>query len=199
MVNLIWIGMIVVGLIYSVVNGTTSKVNTAMFDASTQAVQLVIGFIAVFTFWLGMMEIAKQSGLLDKLTAFSRPILLKLFPELSPKDPALGFIMSNMTANFFGLGNAATPFGLKAMTALQANNPDPAVPTRSMITFLCLNTAALTLFPTTVISLRMTHGAPDPMDIVVPAFLATCFSCVIAITLDRLFYIFTVKRSRRRR
>ncbi|TDL34692.1 spore maturation protein [Jeotgalibacillus sp. S-D1] len=197
MVNIIWIGMIVIGVVYSFINGTTADVNTAMFDASTQAVQLIIGFIAVFTFWLGMMEIAKQSGLLDKLTALSRPLLLKLFPDLKPDDPALGFIMSNMTANFFGLGNAATPFGLKAMTALQANNPTPDTPNRSMVTFLVLNTAALTLFPTTVISLRMTHGAIDPMDIVIPAFLATCCSCIMALTLDRVFYLFTVKRNRR--
>ncbi|PPA71302.1 nucleoside recognition domain-containing protein [Jeotgalibacillus proteolyticus] len=197
MVNLIWIGMILVGIVYSVLNGTTDKVNAAMFEASTQAVQLVIGFVAVFTFWLGMMEIAKQAGLLEKLTKLFRPFLIRLFPELSPKDPALGFIMSNMTANFFGLGNAATPFGLKAMSALQANNRDKAVPTRSMITFLCLNTAALTLFPTTVISLRMTNGALDPMDIVIPTFLATCSSCAIALTLDRLFYVFTSNRNRR--
>ncbi|MEW9500261.1 nucleoside recognition domain-containing protein [Jeotgalibacillus marinus] len=197
MVNLIWIAMIVVGIVYSMWNGTVSEVNTAMFDASTQAVELVIGFVAVFTFWLGMMEIANQSGLLDKLTKLTRPLLVKIFPELSPKDPALGFIMSNITANFFGLGNAATPFGLKAMSALQANNPNPHVPTRSMVTFLCLNTAALTLFPTTVISLRMTHGAIEPMDIVIPAFLATCCSCLVALTLDRIFYFFTIKKRRR--
>jgi len=189
--------MILVGIIYSFFNGTTSDVNTAMFDASTQAVELVIGFVAVFTFWLGMMEIAKQSGLLEKLTNLFRPLLIKLFPELKPTDPALGFIMSNLTANFFGLGNAATPFGLKAMTALQKNNPTPHTPTRSMITFLCLNTAALTLFPTTVISLRMTHGALDPMDIVIPAFLATCCSCTMAILLDRVFYFFSTRQNRR--
>ncbi|KIL44246.1 spore maturation protein [Jeotgalibacillus soli] len=188
--------MILFGIVYSIFNGTIDDVNTAMFEASTQAVQLIIGFIAIFTFWLGMMEIAKRAGLLDQLTRLTRPLLRKIFPDLSPSDPALGFIMSNLTANFFGLGNAATPFGLKAMSALQEQNPNKNSPSRSMVTFLCLNTAALTLFPTTVISLRMSHGALDAMDIVIPAFLATCGSCITALLLDRLFWSFSKRRKK---
>ncbi|TFE00450.1 nucleoside recognition domain-containing protein [Jeotgalibacillus sp. R-1-5s-1] len=194
MVNLIWIFMIIIGLLFSFYNGTTSEVNQAMFEASGNAVELIIGFIAIFTFWLGMMEVAKKAGLLRVITSICSPFLSRLFPDLPKKDPSFGFIMSNVTANFFGLGNAATPFGIKAMKEMQKLNPAPDKASRSMVTFLCLNTAAITFFPATIVSLRLTEGAADPLDIVIPAFLATLVSCSTAIIYDRISWQIVSRR-----
>ncbi|WP_227395242.1 nucleoside recognition domain-containing protein [Jeotgalibacillus aurantiacus] len=194
MVNLIWIFMVIIGLLFSFYNGTTAEVNQAMFEASGNAVELVIGFIAIFTFWLGMMEVAKKAGLLSMITSICSPFLSRLFPDLPKKDPSFGFIMSNVTANFFGLGNAATPFGIKAMKEMQKLNPAPDKASRSMVTFLCLNTAAITFFPATIVSLRLTEGAADPLDIVIPAFLATLVSCTAAIIYDRISWQIVSRR-----
>lgn len=186
MVNLIWIFMLASGLIYSIFNGTIDEVNKGLFDSAGQAVELVIGFAAVFTLWLGMMEIAKRAGLLDVITRLCYPFIRKLFPDLPKNHPAAGYIMTNFSANFFGLGNAATPFGVKAMKELQTMNPTPEKASRSMVTFLCLNTAAVTFFPATIVSMRLSEGAADPMDIVIPAFLATICSCSAAMMYDRI-------------
>ncbi|TFE03126.1 nucleoside recognition domain-containing protein [Jeotgalibacillus salarius] len=186
MVNLIWIFMLLSGIIFSMFNGTIDEVNKGLFDSAGQAVELVIGFAAIFTLWLGMMEIANRAGLLSLVTKLFYPIIRKLFPDLPKNHPASGYIMTNISANFFGLGNAATPFGVKAMKELQQINTKPEQASRSMVTFLCLNTAAITFFPATIVSMRLSEGAVDPLDIVVPAFIATIFSCSAAILYDRI-------------
>ena len=113
MVNYIWVFMTVVGIVFALFNGTMEEVNKAIFDGAKEAVTLCIGLISILVFWLGMMRIAEESGLLEKLSKLFRPLVKRLFPEVPPNHPAMGYILSNMIANMFGLGNAATPLGIK--------------------------------------------------------------------------------------
>ncbi|MBM7577477.1 nucleoside recognition domain-containing protein [Jeotgalibacillus terrae] len=186
MVNLIWIFMLISGILFSFFNGTVDEVNKGLLQSAGQSVELVIGFVAVFTLWLGMMEIAKRAGLLQLVTKLGYPFIRRLFPDLPKNHPAAGYIMTNLSANFFGLGNAATPFGVKAMKELQSMNKNAELASRSMVTFLCMNTAAVTFFPATIVSMRLSEGAADPLDIVIPAFIATVLSCSAAILYDRI-------------
>lgn len=194
MVNLIWIFLTVIGLVYAMFNGTMQEVNEAVFKGSKEAVTISIGLISVLVFWLGLMKIAEEAGLLNFFSKLCRPFISKLFPDIPPNHPAMGYILSNLMANFFGLGNAATPLGIKAMEQMKALNGGKNEASRSMITFLAVNTSSITLVPTTVIAIRMTYGADQPTDIVGPTILATLISGIGAIIIDRYFHY---RRSRR--
>ncbi|AVM24454.1 MULTISPECIES: nucleoside recognition domain-containing protein [Bacillus] len=194
MVNLIWVFLTVIGLVYAMFNGTMEEVNEAVFKGSKEAVTISIGLISVLVFWLGLMKIAEEAGLLNFFSKLCRPFISKLFPEIPPNHPAMGYILSNLMANFFGLGNAATPLGIKAMEQMKALNGGKNEASRSMITFLAVNTSSITLVPTTVIAIRMTYGADQPTDIVGPTILATLISGIGAILIDRYFHY---RRSRR--
>lgn len=196
MINVIWVFMIVVGIVFAMFNGTMDKVNEAIFNGAKEAVTLCIGLVSVLVFWLGMMRIAEDSGLLKKLSSLFRPIVKKLFPEVPSNHPAMGYILSNMIANMFGLGNAATPLGIKAMEELKRLNGGINEPSRSMITFLALNTSGLTLIPTTVISIRMSYHSANPTEIVGTTLFATVCATIGAILIDRYFYY---RRSRKGR
>ncbi|MDM5320486.1 nucleoside recognition domain-containing protein [Bacillus altitudinis] len=194
MVNLIWVFLTVIGLVYAMFNGTMEEVNEAVFKGSKEAVTISIGLISVLVFWLGLMKIAEEAGLLNFFSKLCRPFISKLFPDIPPNHPAMGYILSNLMANFFGLGNAATPLGIKAMEQMKALNGGRNEASRSMITFLAVNTSSITLVPTTVIAIRMTYGADQPTDIVGPTILATLISGIGAILIDRYFHY---RRSRR--
>ncbi|GLF91358.1 spore maturation protein A [Bacillus safensis] len=194
MVNLIWVFLTVIGLVYAMFNGTMQEVNEAVFKGSKEAVTISIGLISVLVFWLGLMKIAEEAGLLNFFSKLCRPFISKLFPDIPPNHPAMGYILSNLMANFFGLGNAATPLGIKAMEQMKALNGGRNEASRSMITFLAVNTSSITLVPTTVIAIRMTYGADQPTDIVGPTILATLISGIGAIIIDRYFHY---RRSRR--
>ncbi|NMD70269.1 spore maturation protein [Bacillus sp. DNRA2] len=193
MVNYIWVGMTIIGIVFAMVNGTISEVNEAVFNGAKEAVTLCIGLISILVFWLGMMRIAEDSGLLSKLTGLFRPLIVRLFPEVPPNHPAMGYILSNMIANMFGLGNAATPLGIKAMEQLKKLNGNKDNASRSMITFLAMNTASITIIPTTVIAIRMNYHSDSPTEIVGPTLVVTILSAIAAIIIDRYFH------SRRRR
>ncbi|MDJ1476685.1 spore maturation protein SpmA [Bacillus sp. LS15-K4] len=188
MVNLVWVAMAVIGIVYAMINGTMEAINKAVFDGAKDAVTICIGLISVLVFWLGLMKIAEEAGLLKKLVSLFMPIVKRLFPEIPKDHPSMGFILSNMMANFFGLGNAATPLGIKAMEQLKELNGGKDSASRSMVTFLALNTSAITLIPTTVISIRMTYESANPTEIVGVTFIAQVFSMIGAIWIDRYFY-----------
>lgn len=188
MVNYIWVVMTLIGLGFAMVNGTMAEVNEAIFTGAKEAVALCIGLVSILVFWLGMMRIAEDSGMLSKLSSLFRPLISKLFPEVPSNHPAMGYILSNMIANMFGLGNAATPLGIKAMEELKELNGGKKETSRSMITFLAINTASITLIPTTVIAIRMNYNSANPTDIVGPTLVATAVSAVAAIFIDRYFY-----------
>jgi spore maturation protein A len=188
MVNYIWVGLTIIGLIFAAVNGTMNEVNEAIFKGAKEAVTLCIGLISVLVFWLGLMKIAEDSGLLKKLTKLFIPLVKRIFPEVPANHPALGYILSNMIANMFGLGNAATPLGIKAMEQLKVLNGGKTEASRSMVTFLAINTASVTLVPTTVIAIRMNYGSVSPTEIVGPTLITTVLSAIAAILIDRYFY-----------
>jgi spore maturation protein A len=194
MVNYIWVFMTVVGFIFALINGTMAEVNKAIFDGAKEAVTLCIGLISVLVFWLGMMRIAEESGLLERLSRLFRPLVKLIFPEVPVNHPAMGYILSNMISNMFGLGNAATPLGIKAMEELKKLNKGRDSASRSMVTFLAINTASITIIPTTVIAIRMNYHSASPTEIVVPTIIATIISALGAILIDRYFYY---RRSRK--
>lgn len=194
MVNIIWVCLTVIGIVFAMVNGTMSEVNEAIFNGAKEAVTLCIGLISILVFWLGMMRIAEDAGLLKKLSKLFRPIVTRLFPEIPHNHPAMGYILSNMMANMFGLGNAATPLGIKAMEEMKKINGGKNEASRSMITFLAINTSSITLIPTTVIAIRMNYNSASPTDIVGPTLIATICSSIGAILIDRFYYY---RRSRK--
>ncbi|WP_096188576.1 nucleoside recognition domain-containing protein [Evansella halocellulosilytica] len=195
MVNLIWISLFLIGFIFAAINGTMDKVNEGIFQGAKEAVMICIGLISVLTFWLGLMRIAEKAGLLKALSRLMQPIVRKLFPDIPRDHPAMGYILSNISANLFGLGNAATPMGIKAMEELKKLNGGKSEASRSMITLLAINTASITLIPTTVISIRMQYGSVSPTEIVGTTIIATTCSTIGAILIDRYFYY---RRTRKR-
>ncbi|WP_449536802.1 nucleoside recognition domain-containing protein [Ferdinandcohnia sp. Marseille-Q9671] len=194
MVNIIWVAMTIIGIVFAIVNGTISEVNEAIFKGASEAVTICIGLISVLVFWLGLMRIAQEAGLLEKLSRLFRPLVSRLFPEVPVNHPAMGYMLSNMIANMFGLGNAATPMGIKAMEQLRELNGGGTSASRSMITFLAINTSSLTLIPTTVIAIRMTYESANPTEIVGTTLIATICSTMGAILIDRYFYYRRVKK-----
>lgn len=188
MINLIWVFLFMVGFVFAGINGTMEEVNQAIFEGGKEAVAVSIGFISVLVFWLGMMKIGEKAGLLLKLSRLLRPLATRLFPEVPANHPAMGYILSNMVSNFFGLGNAATPMGIKAMEEMKKLNGGKSSASRSMVTFLAINTSSLTIIPTTVIAIRMQYDSASPTEIVGTTIVATFFSTLAAILIDRYFH-----------
>ncbi|MFC5531700.1 nucleoside recognition domain-containing protein [Cohnella yongneupensis] len=187
MVNWIWMGMIVVSVLFGAINGKMEQVAEAAFGGAQTGVTVCLGLISILVFWMGLMRVAEDAGLVRKLARLLAPIVRKLFPDVPPDHPAMGYILSNMSANLLGLGNAATPMGIKAMQELQTLNPTPTIATPAMCTLLALNTASITLVPTTIIAIRMNFGSLHPADIVAPTLLATMISTGAAIVVDRWY------------
>lgn len=188
MVNKIWGFFLVVGILFSLCTGKIDVINKEILTSCKTAFELVLEIFPVIALWLGIMKIASESGLLKRFSKLLEPLLHFIFPEIPRGHESLGYISSNIIANLFGLGNAATPFGLKAMHSLQELNPKKEVASRSMITFLVLNTTGLTIVPTTIISMRMLYGSANPTAIIFPCFLATLISTIVGLILDRILY-----------
>lgn len=153
----------------------------AIFDMSKVTVEIAIGLIGILSFWLGMMKIAEQAGIVDKLAHFLSPLFEKLMPEVPKGHPAIGSMTMNLSANFLGLDNAATPLGLKAMQDLQTLNPKKDTATNAQILFLVLNTSSVTLFPIAVFVYRAQQGAANPTDVFIPILLATFASTLVGL------------------
>lgn len=186
MMNYIWMGMLAVGFLLGMLNGRTEEVVKAAVDSAGHAVQLGIGLLGVLCLWSGLMGIAEKSGLTDVLARLVRPFLGLLFPDMARNGPAMGAILMNLSANFLGLGNAATPLGLKAMAELQKTNKRKERATDSMCMFLVLNTSAFQLIPATVIALRTEAHSADPPEIIVTVWIASICATIAGITAARL-------------
>ncbi|KRF12157.1 nucleoside recognition domain-containing protein [Paenibacillus sp. Soil787] len=187
MVNWIWLFFIVVGFGVAAMNGNIETVTQAAFDGAKSGVTVCFGLISVLVFWMGMMRIAEDAGLLSKLARLLQPAVRFLFPSVPKNHPAIGYIMSNMSANILGLGNAATPMGIKAMQELQKLNPDKDTASTAMCTLLALNTSSITLIPTTLIAIRMNYNSLNPAEIVGTTLIATIISTAAAIFVDRWY------------
>lgn len=186
-INYIFGIFFIIGILYSFF--TNNNISNEMLSASTKSIELIFSMIPIMCLWLGIMSIARKSGLLDKLAKFITPILKILFPEIPKNSPCFSYISINIIMNMLGVGNAATPFGLKAMSAMQEINENKDVASRSMITFIVINTAAVTIIPTTIISLRVLNKSVNPMEIVPYIIITSTLSCIIGLILDRLYYV----------
>lgn len=189
MVNYIWAFFIIAGIVYAFLTGKTDVINSEIISSASTSINMILTILPIMCLWLGLMNIAKESGLLKIMSTKISPIVKKLFPEIPKNHEALSLISSNIIMNMLGLGNAATPFGLKAMKTMQELNKNKDVASRSMITFLVINTASVTVIPTTVISFRVINGATNPTDILLSSIITTIFSCLIGLILDRLLYL----------
>lgn len=184
MVSVIWAVLIFLGVFYYLFTGNIEALNNEVLTNSKKALELMLELMPVIVLWTGLMKIAEDSGLLFKFAKFLSPFLRKLFPEVKKDSLALGYIASNIAANMLGLGSAATPFGLKAMDELQKENPNKKEASTPMITFLVLNTAGVTIIPTTILAMRVMYNSANPEEIILPAILATAISSISGLTLD---------------
>ena len=178
MLNYIWFGMMFIAVIVGILTGNIDAVTQAAIDMAKTAVEIAIGLIGIMALWLGTMKIAEESGLIRIIARAIRPITIRLFPDVPEDHPAIGSIILNMAANLLGLGNAATPLGLKAMEELQDLNPEKETATNAMCTFLAINTSSVQLIlPATVVALM---GAAANQ-IFITTILATGLSTAAAI------------------
>ena len=178
MLNYIWFGMMFIAVIVGILTGNIDAVTQAAIDMAKTAVEIAIGLIGIMALWLGTMKIAEESGLIRIIARAIRPITIRLFPDVPEDHPAIGSIILNMAANLLGLGNAATPLGLKAMEELQDLNPEKETATNAMCTFLAINTSSVQLIlPATVVALM---GAAANQ-IFITTILATGLSTIAAI------------------
>lgn len=187
MINYIFGFFFIAGILYSFL--TNTNISKEMLSASSTSISLIFSIIPVICLWLGIMNIAKKSGLLDKLAKFLTPVLKIIFPEIPKNSPCFSYIGTNIIMNMLGLGNAATPFGLKAIKEMQTFNKQKDTASRSMITFLVLNTASVTIMPTTIISLRILYGSTSPESIIPYIIITSTISCLIGLIIDRLIYV----------
>jgi len=191
MLNWIWMGMIVVGVVVAALMGQLSGddgIVEGMFKAvETAVIGIAIPLGAIMMLWLGIMRLAEKSGMVAALARFVRPVMKRLFPEVPADHPAMGAMVMNLAANMLGLGNAATPLGLKAMQHLDELNPHKGTATNSMCTFLAINTSSVTLIPATAIGLLAAQGIPNPTAIVSTTILATLCSTTVAILAVKFF------------
>ncbi|HBA37200.1 MAG TPA: spore maturation protein [Firmicutes bacterium] len=185
MVSLIWGALILIGVVFSFFSGNLSLVNEEVLASSAQSLDMFLNMFPVIVLWMGLMQIASDSGLLEKIAHKFSFLLAKLFPSIPEGHESLGLIASNIIVNMVGLGSAATPFGLKAMEKLQELNKEKDTASEAMITFLVLNTSGVTLIPTGIISLRALYGSVNPSEIISTALIATICASVAGLLLDR--------------
>lgn len=182
MLNYLWLGLILSGVILGVFTGKTEAVTLATFDAakaSLMSIALPLG--AVMALWLGIMRLAEKSGAVERLSGYLRPLLTRLFPDVPADHPAMGAMVMNIAANMLGLGNAATPLGLRAMQCLESLNPRPGTATNAMCTFLAINTSSVQLIPATAVGILAAAGATHPTSIIGTALVATSCSFLTGI------------------
>ncbi|MGC1481404.1 MAG: nucleoside recognition domain-containing protein [Chthoniobacterales bacterium] len=182
MLNYIWLGLVLAGVLLGALTGRLGEVATGAIDMTKLAVMdIALPLAGVMALWLGLMRLAERSGLVLILARVLRPAMRRLFPDVPSEDPAIGAIVMNMAANMLGLANAATPLGLRAMQHLERLNPHPGTATNAMCTFLALNTSSVQLIPATVVAILAAAGSTNPTAVIGPAFVATLCSTIAAV------------------
>ncbi len=185
-INIIWLGLIAVSVVTAAYTGRMDEVTKASFESAKSGVTLAIGLIGPMAFWLGLMKVAEAGGLMRMIARALRPVMTRLFPEVPAEHPAMSAMIMNMSANTLGLGNAATPLGIKAMQELDKLALEKGTATNAMCLFLAINTSSVTLLPLGVITVRAAAGATSPAEILIPAIVATLCSTIVAITMAKL-------------
>ncbi len=186
MLNVIWPIFIIISFIYAFLVGRVDDVNQSIFDSAASAVELSITFLGTMCLWNGVMKIVQETSLIEKLTKLLRPIMKFLFPNLKDKDTANKEISMNLIANILGLGNAATPLGLKAMKTMQKENEKKDTLSNSMAMFIVLNTASLQLVPTTVIAIRSSLESENPSSIILPIWIVSIITVVTGVCITKI-------------
>ena len=184
--NYIWVFMIVISYIFSFFTGNTDTVTKSVFDGCESAVTLVISLLGMMCLWTGLLEIAKDSGLTNKIHKFLYPVIRLIFPNVCRNPEIAGAISMSITANLLGLSNAATPLGISAMEKLEAQNSLYDVASDDMCTFVVINTASITLIPTTLLTLRASFNSSAPFEIMVPVWIASFLSVLSGIICAKL-------------
>ncbi len=186
MVTLLWSLFIIIGIVVCFINGRMDILNVKIIESTKSSFDIILNLFPVLSLWLGLVNIAEKSGLIKKLSNLFKPIMRILFKEIDSNDESLSLIASNFITNLFGLSSASTPLGLKAMERLQKINPKKDTASKSMITFLVLNTTGLTLIPTTLISIRTLYKSINPTKIIVPCFLATLIATISGLIINKI-------------
>lgn len=185
MLNYIWSGMIIISIVVSFANGSTAKVCTAICDGAGEGVTLALGISGIMAFWTGIMKIANSSGLVNIISKLFRPLICILFPEAKKDSEAGGAIAMNMTANFFGMGNAATPLGIDAMKRLSRHSLK-GMASDSMCMLAVVNSASIQLIPSTLIAIRGAMGSASPGEITVPIWIVSVLTFVFGTSLCKI-------------
>lgn len=200
--NYLWGFMIIIGIVYAAFHGTLPQVTEAAISSAKEAIALCITMMGIMSFWVGMMRIAENAGIIEGATKILMPVLHFLFPDIPKEHPANRHIATNMIANVFGLGWAATPAGLKAMEALadlekERKNPEYIEDgknvknrraSKEMCVFLIINISSLQLIPVSMIAYRQQYGSVDAAGIIAPAIVATCISTVAAVVFCKVIH-----------
>lgn len=186
MLNKIWPFFIIISFIYAIYSGNIFNINNAVFDSAEQTVDLILTMFGTLCLWNGIMKIAVKTSLIEKLTKFLKPVISFIFPEIKTDKKISKEISMNIVANILGLGNAATPLGLKAMDSMQKTNKDKSKLSNSMAMFILVNTASLQIIPTTVISIRSSLGSENPTKIIFAVWVATIAAFATAIIVGKI-------------
>lgn len=181
MINYIWFVMIFMGLVVGIFTGNGEGISNAIIGSIDSTVTFIIGLVGLMCFWCGVMKVAEKSGFTEKLAKLMKPILKLIFKEAAKDEKALGAIVMNITANMMGLGNAATPFGIKAMEEMDRLNNEKGRASNDMALFLVLNAACIQLVPSTVLSIRAAAGSSNPGIIIVPAIISTGTAAIVGV------------------
>ncbi|HHY97652.1 MAG TPA: hypothetical protein GX509_02810 [Firmicutes bacterium] len=194
MVNIVWLLMIVVGGIAGLLRDVGNTLTEAILDSAQSAVNLVLNLVGVMALWSGVMKIAEESGMADIISTVMRPIMSRLFPDIPRDHPAIAAITLSVVANLLGMGNAATPLGLRAMEKLQELNKDKTTATYPMCTFVALTLTGIVLAPTTVIAIRAQNGSARPTSIVGPIIFLTSMVMITTLTIDAILRAISKRR-----
>ena len=186
MMNYIWGIMMIISVLCALATGKINELSSSVLSGANDAVSLVISILGMMAFWTGIMKVAEKSGITDLLAKLFSPVVKFLFPEHSANSPAAKSICMNITANLLGLGNAATPFGIKAMQEMQKHNKKPNSATNSMAMFIVVNTASLQLIPTFLCTLRQKHGSDNPLDIIFILWLTSIIALIVGVIVAKI-------------
>lgn len=184
--NYIWCGMIIISIVIAVCTGTVSETINGTFEGAKSAVFTILSFAGVMCFWTGLLKVAEKSGLSEKVERLLKPLINRLFPNAGEEPKK--YIAMNMTANLLGMGNAATPMGIKAMQSLDSENSRPDYASDNMCMLVVLNTTSLQLIPTTIISLRVAAGSENPFSVVLPIWISSLCAVITAVLCAKLYF-----------
>lgn len=187
MMNYIWGSILIISIICAVTTNKIQELSNSVLNGASDAISLIISISGMMALWTGLMNIAEKSGITSALAKVFSPIIKFLFPDFSPNSLAAKSICMNITANLLGLGNAATPFGIKAMNEMQKLNSDKSTATNSMIMFVVINTASLQIIPTLLCTIRQKHGSYNPFDILPCLWISSIVALTIGILSTKFF------------